>query len=90
MDRKIHEFVAQENRNLQLSKKEWLGCYLYTDINEIFFASFPTELYKWIVKLEDSQGRCKLDRPIMWTPELVHRLEASEDNITCVVNHRLD
>jgi len=26
----------------------------------------------------------------MWTPELVRRLEASEDKITCVVDHWLD
>ena len=90
MDRKIHEFSAQENRNLQLSKEEWLDCYLYTEIHEIFFASFPTELYKWITKLEDSQGRRKLDGPIVWTPNLVRRLEASEDKITRIVDHWLD
>lgn len=89
MDGKIHEFTAQENRNLQLSKEEWLDCYLYTEIHEIFFASFSTELYEWIMKLVDSQGRCKLDRSIMWTPKLVCRLEAPEDNITCVIDHWL-
>ena len=60
------------------------------EIHEIFFISFPTELYEWIVKLEDSQGRWKLDGPIVWTPELVRRLEASEDEIACVVDHWLD
>lgn len=42
------------------------------------------------MKLADSQGRCKFDRPVMWTPELVHRLEASEDKIACIVDHWLD
>jgi len=32
----------------------------------------------------------ELDDPIVWTPKLVRRLEASEDKITCVVNHWLD
>ena len=54
------------------------------------FASFPTKLYKWITKLVDSQGRCKLDKPIVWTPELVRKLEASEDKIVCAVDHWLD
>jgi len=90
LDRKIHEFLVQENRNPRLSKEEWLDCYLYPEIHEIFFASFPTELYEWIVKLANSQGRYKLDRPIMWTPELVRRLEASEDKITLIVDHWLD
>ena len=90
MDRKIHEFVVQENRNPQLSKEEWLYFYLYTEIQEILFASFPSELYKWMAKLADSQGRCRLDKPIMWTPELVHKLEASEDKIERAVYHWLD
>ena len=59
-------------------------------IHEIFFASFPIELYEWIVKLADSQGRCRLNKPIVWTPELVHRLEASEDKIARAVDQWLD
>jgi len=90
LDRKVHEFAAQGNRNPQVSKEEWLECHLYTEIHEIFFASFPFELYEWIMKLADSQGRCRLDKPIVWTPELVHRLEASEDKIACAVDHWLD
>ena len=90
LDRKIQEFVAQENINLQLIKEQWLDRYLYTDIHEIYFFSFPIEKYEWIVKLADSQGRCKLDKPIVWTPELVRRLETLEDKIVCIVDHWLD
>jgi len=67
-----------------------LDCYLYIEIHKIFFASFPTELYEWIAKLADSQGRCKLDQPIVWTTKLVLRLEASEDKIAWAVDHWLD
>ena len=81
LDKKIHEFAAQENRNPQVSKEQWLDRYLYTEIHEIFFAYFSTELYEWIARLADSQGRCRLDKPIVWTPELVRRLEASEDKV---------
>lgn len=42
------------------------------------------------MKLADSQGSCKLDRPIVWTPELVHKLKASEDKIVHIVDHWLD
>jgi len=69
LDRKIHRFAAQENKNPRLSKEERLDYYLYTKIHEIFFASFPSELYEWIAKLADSQGRCRLDKAIVWTPE---------------------
>jgi len=68
--------MLQENKNPRLTKEEWLDCYLYTEIHKIFFASFPIELYEWITKLVDSQGRWKLYNPIVWTPELVRRLEA--------------
>jgi len=87
LDKKIHEFAVQENRNPWVSKEQWLECYLYTEIHEIFFASFPSERYEWITKLADSQGRCRLDKPIMWTLELVRRLEASGDKIAQAVDH---
>jgi len=59
-------------------------------IHEIFFTFFPTELYEWIAKLADNQGKWKLNSPILWTLELVRRLEASEDKITRVIDHWLD
>ena len=90
LDKNIHKFVAQENKNPRVSKEQWLEHYLYTEIHKIFFASFPSKLYEWIVKLVNSQGRCRLDKPIVWTPELVHRLEASEDKNVHVVDHWLN
>jgi len=42
------------------------------------------------VKLRDNQGRWKLDGPIVWTPEIVRRLQALKDNITHVVDHWID
>ena len=87
LDRKIHKFTVQENRNPWVSKEEWLERYLYMKIHKIFFASFPSELCE---KLADNQGRCRLDKPIGWTLELVHRLEASEDKIVRTVDNWLD
>ena len=66
---------------MQVCEKKSLDCYVYTEIHEIFFESFPSELYEWIARLADSQGRYKLDQPIVWTLELVRRLETSKDNI---------
>ena len=90
LDRKIHEFAAQENKNPCLSKEEWLNRYLYMKIHEIFFYTFPIELYEWLAKLKDIQGRWKLDNMIVWTPELVRWLEASENRIAWVFEHWLD
>lgn len=82
LDKKIHEFEKQENRTLQVSDEKWLERYVYTEIHKIFFESFPSELYEWIMRLANSPGRCRLDQPIVWTPVLVHRLESLEDKIT--------
>lgn len=63
---------------------------MYTEIHEIFFCSFLVELYEWIVKLADGQGRWRLDNLIVWTPGLVRMLEAFEDNIMRAIDHRLN
>lgn len=89
-DLKLHKFTVQESRNRRVSEEDWLDRYIFTDIHEIFFVSFPIELYEWIARLADSVGRCRLDHPIMWTPELVRRLEAIEDKIAHAVDHWLD
>ena len=52
--------------------------------------TFSSTLYAWITRLADNQGRCNLDQLIVWTPELVHKLEAFEDKIAQVVDHWLD
>ena len=90
LDQKLHEFVVQENKTPQISEKRWLDHHIYTEIHKIFFTSFSLELYEWIARLADSLGRCRIDQPIAWTPELACRLEASEDKIARVVDHWLD
>lgn len=90
LDKKIHKFATQENRTLQVSDKKWLDRYVYMEIYEIFFTSFPFELYEWIVRLADNQGRCRHDQPILWTLELVRRLEGSEDKIMRAMDFWLD
>lgn len=54
LDKKIHEFMTQENRTQQVYEKRWLDLYMYVEIQEIFFASFPFELYEWIARLANS------------------------------------
>lgn len=48
------------------------------------------ELYDWIAKLANGQGRWRLDGLIVQTQKLVQKLEASEDKVMRVVNHWLD
>lgn len=80
-DLKLRELAVQENINLRISEEQWLDHYIFTDIHEIFFVTFLIKLYEWIAKLADNVGRCRLDQPIVWTPKLVQRLEATEDRL---------
>ena len=64
--------------------------HLYTEIKEIFFASFPSKLHEWIMKLADNQATSGLNKPIVWTLELVHRLEALVDKIARAADHWLN
>ena len=89
INRKLHTFAEKENRNMCLSKEEWLNRYMITNKIEIFFFSFPCEFHKWLSRLVDSQGTQKLNNPIVWTHELVKHLEASENNIMRVTNHSI-
>jgi len=54
LDQKLHEFVTQEDRTPQITKKRFLDCYVYTEIHKIFFVTFSLELYDWIARLADS------------------------------------
>lgn len=59
-------------------------------IYEILFVTFPIELYEWIMKLANTVGRWKLEQPIVWTPELVRKLETIKDRLARAVEHWLD
>ena len=73
-----------------IDKRTMVGQILVQEIHEIFFCTFSIELYKWIAKLADGQGRCRLDSPIVWTTELVRRLESYEDNLMRAIDHWLN
>ena len=39
------EFVATENKSPRLSTEDWLQKHIFTDLHEIFFATYANELY---------------------------------------------
>ena len=42
---KAKEFTKIENRNPNRGSEAWLQKYIYTDVHEVFFATFPSELH---------------------------------------------
>jgi hypothetical protein len=41
MDSKEYEFARDHNKNPQISSKQWLHRYVFTDLQKTFFADFP-------------------------------------------------
>lgn len=68
---KEREFEDQENINPHLTSKAWLQKYIFTNQHEIFFASFPIEMYEWISRLTKRNTYFKGGEPSVWTPELI-------------------
>ena len=50
---KEKEFAAIENKSPRLSIEDWLQKHIFTDLHEIFFATYANELYDWLLKLND-------------------------------------
>ena len=50
---KTKEFTKIENKNPNHDSEAWLQKYIYTDVHDVFFATFPLQLHSWLVKLAD-------------------------------------
>ena len=53
VESKEREFAVQENKSPRLSTEDWLQKHIFTDLHEIFFATYANELYDWLSKLTD-------------------------------------
>ena len=51
---KVKEFAEAESRNPNRDSEPCLQKYIYTDIHEVFFTTFPSELHSWIERLAAS------------------------------------
>ena len=60
---KAKEFAEAKNRNPNHDSEAWLQKYIYTDVHEVFFATFPSELQLWVERLADSTGYVRSDKP---------------------------
>ena len=60
---KTKEFTKIENINPNRDSEAWLQKYIYTDIHEVFFATFPSELHLWLARLVDHSEHVQSDRP---------------------------
>ena len=61
---KTKEFAEKENRSPNYDSEAWLQKYIYTDVHEVFFATFPSELHSWLARLADCSGHVQSDKPV--------------------------
>lgn len=64
--------------------------YLYTEVHNVLFLTFRCELHECLLKLVDREATWNHDDPIIWTLELVKRLEASDYNLARAVDYKID
>ena len=41
-------FARDQNKNLQISREQWLQRYIFTNLHEILFVDFPIVLDEWL------------------------------------------
>ena len=82
---KTKEFVETENRNPNCDSEVWLQKYIYTDVREVFFATFPLELHSWLARLVDCSGHVQSDKLAQWNHEAVHRLKNTDNVVSRAV-----
>ena len=83
---KMKEFVETKNRNPYRDSEAWLQKYIYTDLHEVFFATFPSELHSWLARLADSSRYVRSDRPAQWNQAVVHRLKNTNNVVSRAVD----
>ena len=87
---KEKEFTEKENINPRLSTEDWLQRYIFTDLHEIFFATFPSELHAWLSRLVENKNSTHSDRPMEWTPEVINRLKRTNNSISRAIDFWLN
>ena len=83
---KAKEFAEIENRNPNCGSEAWLQKYIYTDVHEVFFTMFPSELDSQVERLANSTGYVQSDIPTQWNQAAVQRLKNTNNIVSRVVD----
>ena len=86
LESKENEFVEKENINPKLFTKDWLQRYVFSDLHEVFFVTFPTKLHVWLSRLAKNKNSSHSDKPAEWTPKVIQRLKNIDNSISRAVD----
>ena len=84
------EFVEQENRNPRIYAKDWLQRYVFSNLHEIIFATFPTKFHAWLSRLAKNKTSNCSDRAAEWTPEVIQRLKWTDIFISRAIDFQMN
>ena len=79
---------VRRNRNINpnCDSKAWLQKYIYTNVYEVFFATFPLELHSWLTRLANCIGHVQSDRVAQWNQVAVQRLKNTNNIVSRAVD----
>ena len=80
------DFIEAHKKNHNLNTKDWLGRYIFTDIQEIFFGGIHQELYKWLARLADTQFEIRLRPHVVWASVLIKKVKRVDNVVSRVVD----
>ena len=83
---KAKEFAKIENRNPNCNSETWLQKYIYTNVHEVFFTTFPSKIHSWVERLTDSIRYIRSDRPVQWNQAAVQRLKNTNNVVSRAVD----
>jgi hypothetical protein len=76
-----------QNKNPNLSIEDWLGRYIFTDIQDIFFGGIHKDLYEWLARLVDTQFEVRSRLPVVWTSVLIKKVKRVDNTVSRAIDH---
>jgi hypothetical protein len=77
-----NDFVESQKTNPNISTKDWLGRYIFTDIHKIFFGGIHKELYELLARLADTQFDIRSRIPVVWTVALINKVKRVDNVVS--------
>jgi hypothetical protein len=76
------DFSKAQNKNPIISKKDWLGRYIFIDIQDTFFGVIHKDLYKWLARLANTQFDIRSRPPVIWTTTLIKKVKRLDNVVS--------
>ena len=90
LESKMLAFVQEESIGSQLSTKNWVDEYIYSDIHEIFFTEFPIVLHDLFSRLATCHKNFQRREAVEWSDQLVREITSVSNPIYRAVDYLVE